>query len=97
MEKSDLIPANEICSHYQVEHSFISALQEHDLIVFSSVEQVSYIPADRLPVLERLIRLHYDLDINMEGLEAVNHLLEQIDSMQKRIKSLENRLHLYED
>lgn len=97
MEKKDLIPAEEICSHYQVEYSFINELSEHELIELSVMEETAYLPADHLADLERFIRLHYDLDINMEGLEAVNHLLNQIHAMQHQIHALENKLHLYED
>lgn len=97
MEKKDLIPAEEICSHYHVEYSFINELQEHELIELNVIEETSYLPSDHLPDLEKFIRLHYDLDINMEGLEAVNHLLQQMHTMQHKIKSLENKLHLYEE
>lgn len=97
MEKKDLIPAEEICSHYHVEYSFINELNEHELIELSMIEESSYIPADHLSDLERLIRLHYDLDINMEGLEAIDHLLKQMNSMQHQIKSLEKKLRLYEE
>lgn len=97
MEKKDLIPAEEICSHYHVEYSFINELNEHELIELNMVEEAKYLSADHLEDLERFIRLHYDLDINMEGLEAVNHLLKQIHSMQHQIHTLENKLHLYEE
>ena len=30
------------------------------------------------------MRLHHELDINLEGLEAINHLLNQIEGLQKR-------------
>lgn len=96
MEKKDLIPAEEICSRYQVEYSFINELNEHELIELSMIEESSYIPLDHLSDLERFIRLHYDLDINMEGLEAIDHLLKQMHSMQHQIRSLENKLRLYE-
>ncbi|MGH2642885.1 MAG: chaperone modulator CbpM [Chitinophagaceae bacterium] len=97
MEKKDLIPAAEICSHYQVEYSFINELNEHELIELNVMEETSYLSTDHLADLERFIRLHYDLDINIEGLEAVNHLLKQIHAMQNQIQTLENKLHLYEE
>lgn len=97
MDKKELISADEICLYYQVEYSFLNMLQEHDLIRCSVIEQVTYFPLDLLPLLERLIRLHYDLEINVEGLEAVNHLLEQMEEMQHTIRRLENRLQGYEE
>jgi hypothetical protein len=32
--------------------------------------------------------MHYDLDINIEGIETINHLLEKIDLLQKEILQL---------
>lgn len=96
MENKELISADDICLHYHVEYSFISELNEHELIELSMDKETAYLATDHLAELERFIRLHYDLDINMEGLEAVNHLLKQIHAMQYQIQSLENKLRLYE-
>lgn len=97
MEKQDLILTEEICSRYEIEYSFIKDLEEHDLIACSVVEQTTYLAADNLSDLERFIRLHYDLHINMEGLEAVTHLLQRIENMQDQINQLENRLQLFDE
>lgn len=96
MERQDLIAADEICMHYQVEYSFIDELQDHGLIEINTVEETRGIPAERLSDLERFIRLHYEMDINLEGIEAINHLLKQIEDMQDQMRQLQNRLHIYE-
>ncbi len=45
----------------------------------------------------RIIRLYYELDINLEGIEAIIHLLQRIDThQQEEIIALRNRLRLYE-
>jgi hypothetical protein len=41
--------------------------------------------------LEKFVRLHYDLDINLEGIETINYLLEKIEKMQKEILELRNK------
>jgi hypothetical protein len=97
MEREDLIPADALCSHYQVAYSFINDLQEHGLIRIETVSETRGIPAAQLGDLERFIRLHYDLDINLEGIEAIHHLLQRIAQMQDEMNSLRNRLGLYED
>jgi hypothetical protein len=38
------------------------------------------------------VRLHYDLDINIEGIETINHLLEKIEEMQREIAHLKNKI-----
>lgn len=92
MEKDELIPAEEFCTYNNVEYSFISSLEDSGLISITSVEHSAYIPADEIQKLEKLTRLHYDLDINLEGIEAIYHLLEKIEQMQKEILQLKNRI-----
>ena len=96
MNKEDLIPAKEICVRYEVEYQFVSSLYESGIIEMVTIEETEYIHCDYLADFEKMIRLHRDLDINLEGLEAVNHLLKQIRELQKDNRRLRNRLGLYE-
>jgi chaperone modulatory protein CbpM len=96
MQTGDLIAANELCIYHNIEYSFISSLSEQGLIEITTIEETRYIPTDQLHKLEQYIRLHTDLDINLPGIEAVSHLLERIESMQRRITSLQNKLRLYD-
>lgn len=96
MRNEDLIPAEEICVRYKVERQFVSSLYESGIIEIVTVEETEYIHCDHLADFERMMRLHKDLDINLEGLEAISHLLEQINKLQKDNRQLRNRLGLYE-
>jgi len=96
MRKEDLIPAEEICVHYNIEHQFISALYESGIIEIVTVKETEYIHCDHLADFERMMRLHRELDINLEGLEAINHLLNQINKLQEDKRKLKNRLDIYE-
>lgn len=96
MQNDEFILAEEFCRHYQIQLSFINTLQEFGLIEITSVEERAYIPQSQLQKLEQVIRLHYDLDINLEGIEAINHLLSRVKSMQAEIMELRNRLSVYE-
>jgi hypothetical protein len=90
MERDDLIPAEDFCIYHNIEYSFITSLEDSGLITVRSVEQSSYIPGEELQKLEKFVRLHYDLDINIEGIETISHLLEKIEQMQKEILQLRN-------
>lgn len=90
MENDELIPAEEFCIYHNIEYSFISSLEDSGLIRVTSVEQSTYIPSDELEKLEKFVRMHYDLDINVEGIETINHLLEKINALQKEILHLRN-------
>jgi hypothetical protein len=92
----DLIPANEFCVNYNIGISFIRSLQENGLMEITTIEETEYIHASRLQELERIVRLYYEMDINLEGIETIIHLLQQISSMQDEITALRNRLRIYE-
>ncbi|PKD21413.1 MerR family transcriptional regulator [Salegentibacter salinarum] len=96
MNLEDLIPTDEICSRYKVERTFVSSLYESGLIEIVTVEETEYVHCDEISEFERLRRLHYDLDINVEGLEAIQHLIRQVKILQKQNRKLKNRLGLYE-
>ena len=92
-----LISTDDFCTHYKVEYSFISSLQQNGLIEIIIIDEHSFIDHDHLKNVERLVRLHYDLDINLEGIEAITYLLNRVKNMQDEIVALRNRLGMYED
>lgn len=96
MQSEYLITVDEFCTNYNVEVSFVSSLQQTGLIEITSIQGIGFIDADQLAQLEKYVRFYYELDINLEGIETINHLLERINSMQKEIITLKNRLRLYE-
>jgi hypothetical protein len=96
MQKEYLIPADEFCISHDIEFSFISTLHENGLIDITTIDETVFIYPNQLPQLEKISRLHYDLGINLEGIETISYLLERIDEMQMEITALQNRLRLYE-
>jgi pyridoxine 5'-phosphate synthase PdxJ len=96
MENEDLISAEDFSVHHNIEISFISSLHEYGLIETTTIEERRFIRANDLPQLEKFIHLHYDMDINIEGIEAINNLLERINNMQHELRQLRNKLFLYE-
>jgi hypothetical protein len=80
-----------------VEYSFIDSLQQHGLIEITTIDEHSFIDHDHLKNVEKLVRLHYDLDINLEGIEAITYLLNRVMSLQEEIIALKNKLSLYEE
>jgi chaperone modulatory protein CbpM len=45
--------------------------------------------------LEQYLRLAQDLEINLEGIHAVSHLLNQVQQMQEEITVLQNEINYY--
>jgi hypothetical protein len=96
MENPELIRADEFCVHHHVEYSFINSLEQFGLIKVTTIKENRFINAENLAELEKFVRLHYDLDINMEGIEAINYLLDKVKGLQNEVNLLRNRLNLFE-
>jgi chaperone modulatory protein CbpM len=96
MISEDLIPASDFCINHNIEISFIDSLYENGLINIATIDETVFLYPDQLGQIEKIFRLHYDLGINLEGIETISYLLDRIDEMQNEIINLQNRLRLYE-
>ena len=94
--QTDLIPAKAFCASHAIEQSFIQTLYESGLIEITFIEEDPFVPAAQLEQLERMVRLYFEMDINVEGIETIVHLLHSIHSMQQEMNVLKNKLRLYE-
>jgi chaperone modulatory protein CbpM len=97
MEMQKYIPIDIFCERHGVEISFINSLREFGLIEISLYNEMECIPISQILHAEKLVRLHNELAINMEGIDAISNLLDREHQMQTRIIELENRLLFYED
>lgn len=97
MEKDELLSADDFCSYHHVSYSFISGLQDAGLIEIATIEEQHYLHPEQLRDIEKLVRLHTELEINTEGIEAIAHLLQRMKQMQHELKMLQQRLQLYND
>ena len=95
--EQDLVPAQLCATHYSIEYTFIQSLQESGLIRVETINGEGFIPTEQLHQLERYVRLHHDLDINLEGIEAIAHLLHRVETLQKELSLLSARLRQYEE
>lgn len=96
MAKENYITLTTVCTAYNVEMNFINDLKENDLLKISYVEDAPCIHQDLLTQLEKILRLHKELQINVAGIDAVFNLLHQVDDLQAQVDQLKNRLQIYE-
>lgn len=96
MNVKKYIRITDFCQGHGLEESFIFSLHEIELIEIREVESERVIPRRDLRRLERLVRLHRDLDIGPQGLMAVDHLLERMEVLQDELLQLRRRLHRLE-
>jgi chaperone modulatory protein CbpM len=92
MMKINLIATTDICTYHNVEYTFINSLGEAGLVEVKVVKKNTYIPETELQKLEKMIRMHHELEINVAGIEAIIHLLGRVEQMQEEMRVLRNRL-----
>jgi len=91
------IPLTKLSSHYKIEMSFFNNLDEFGLIEITTIEQTQYIHQNNINNLEKMIRIHNELDVNLEGIDIVFNLLHKIEKLQKELNSTKNRLESFEE
>src|SRR5262245_7674714 len=96
MANEELIAIHEFCASRNVEISFVQSLSESGLLETITIEETAFISGEQLPELDKLVRFHYDMDINLEGIETIYHLLKQMKTLQKELSEVRGRLNLYE-
>ncbi len=81
---SHSISRTQCIAAYHLEADFFDALCESELIRVVQSEDDWYLDEDDLDILERYAYLHYDLEINVAGLEVIDRLLRQIEDLQQK-------------
>jgi hypothetical protein len=96
MAQDKLIAVTDVCRFHNIEISFISSLHQSGLIEITTLKEKKFIDIEQLQELEKMIRFHYELNINLEGIQAITHLLQRIKISQFEIMDLKNKLRLFE-
>ena len=91
---SEYIIIEEYCIKSQVDPDFIIQLVEEGLIRITMIDDESYIHISQLPHLEQYTRWHYDLSVNVEGIDIIRTLLDRMEEMQGEMARLRQQLRL---
>lgn len=83
----DRLSRSEIVSIYKIELHFFDELTAAGLLQVEAENDDYYISTDHLSRIERFANLHYDLEINIPGIEVIDRLLNQL-----KILKLENNM-----
>lgn len=97
MATQDLILIEKLCLHYKIEFSFFDALDNIGLIEIKTVKENKYLYQDKIGDIEKMIRLHHELNVNMEGIDIVFNLLNNEIKLKNEIIKLKNKLRIYKD
>ena len=96
MNTENLVTATDFCSCHHIEISFIRSLSEFGLIETTEIQEEVYLSRAELEKLEHIVELHFKMDINLEGVEAIDHLLTRMKTLQDEVIALKNKLRFYE-
>ncbi|WP_374951468.1 chaperone modulator CbpM [Mucilaginibacter sp.] len=96
MRTDNLITVSDFCVFHNVEYTFVDYLADAGLVKVTAVNQINCIPIDEIQKLERLVRLHNELDINEPGVATINNLLQKLEDMEHEMSYLRSKLSLYE-
>ncbi|MFA6701628.1 MAG: chaperone modulator CbpM [Dysgonamonadaceae bacterium] len=81
---------------YNVDEAFIDSLEDSGLVSISTDEyNERFIEVEELADLEQFMRWYYDLNINVEGIEALYHMLDRVKAMQEELDRLQNEIRFY--
>jgi chaperone modulatory protein CbpM len=97
MQTEEMVSANDFCTYHSIDVSFIYSLSQSGLIEVTNIEKEAFVPISQLKHIEQMMRMHHEMDINLEGIETIIYLLQRINNMQQQIVKLTNQLSLYEN
>ena len=85
---SDRISREDLVKLYNVEVHFFDDLAASGLISTHTEGEIHYLNYEELPAFERFSNWHYDLDVNLPGLEVISELLKKIEALQAENRRL---------
>ncbi|KFF06038.1 chaperone modulator CbpM [Flavobacterium reichenbachii] len=97
MSNKNLIQIKQFCLYHEIENTFIKELHNYGLVEIIIEENDEYVQPEQLPEIEKMMRMHYDLNINLEGIDAIYHLLNKIEVLQQHLTNTQNKLRIYEE
>ena len=96
MDNENFMSTEQFCAVYQVDAGFVHALEEYGLLQTSQSAESTLISTENLKDLEQFVHLHYELEINVPGIDAISHLLDKVRDLQRENAMLKARLDRYE-
>jgi len=94
--ETELITIRDYCINYAIDPSFINELEESGLLILTIIDGDKFIHFEQLVEMDRFIHFHYDLEINVAGIEAIVNLLQKVRHMQHEIEILRTHIHVHE-
>lgn len=94
---NERISLEEIIRLYKIDYTFLDQLIDSELLHPQTENSIRYIIYEEFPHLERFANWHYDLDVNLPGIEIIHKLLNQMEELRNENRRLLQNVLKYED
>jgi|JI9StandDraft_2_1071091.scaffolds.fasta_scaffold701874_2 hypothetical protein len=95
MPVTKLIALKTFCLQHDIPADFILELHQHEIIQLVVEKRSRFIPIKQLQELERIIRIYRDLQLDINGIQTVLHLVNRLQEKDAEINALRNQLNFY--
>ncbi|OBW40404.1 Chaperone modulatory protein CbpM [Chryseobacterium sp. MOF25P] len=89
---SERISREELVQIYNIEITFFDELVDSGLLNIETDNEIRYLMYEDLPTFERFTNWHYDLEINLPGLEVINTMLQKMKNLNEINRELMQKL-----
>lgn len=94
---SERISQEELVKIYNIEVTFFDELVDSGLLHIETENEIRYLMYEDLPSFERFANWHYDLEINLPGLEVIHDMLKKMEDLKQKNRELMNKLSAISD
>ncbi|WP_312088691.1 chaperone modulator CbpM [Chryseobacterium sp.] len=94
---NERISREELVKIYNIEITFFDELVDSGLINIQTENEVRYLLYEDLPSFEKFTNWHYDLDINLPGLEVIHNMLQKMEDLKQKNRELLGKLSAISD
>jgi len=91
MSKTDYISLQELSIKLECEIRFIQSLNSVGLIEIIQIKDVAHVQTLSQQRIACMLRLHRDLNLNVEGIDIVLNLLDRIEVLEMENRYLRNQ------
>jgi len=97
MDTTKYIEVTHLCKQYKVTEQLFSQLNDTGLVHVTVVEEKPCVPSQSIHKVDKIMRLHQELEVNPEGIDVILNLLEKVENLTQEVTRLRRKIHIYED
>ncbi|WP_449388172.1 chaperone modulator CbpM [Chryseobacterium lineare] len=94
---NERISREELVKIYNIEITFFDELVDSGLLNIHTENEILYLMYEDLPSFERFTNWHYDLEINLPGLEVIHDMLRKMEDLKQKNRELMTKLSAISD